>query len=88
MWSKFVLLAAALGLLTGDASAQGYPDVNVPSADQRRLMMLEKYKEQQRQKKLDDAYKAARNKIPDQKPNDPWAEVRPPPTVPAPKKPQ
>jgi hypothetical protein len=83
--NKSLLLAAALSVLIRSASAQNYPDINVPSADQRRALMLEKYKELQRQRKLDDAYKAARNKIPDQKPNDPWRDVRPPPTVPIPK---
>jgi hypothetical protein len=32
-------------------------------------------------KKLDDAYKAATKNIPDQKSNDPWAVVRPAPTI-------
>jgi hypothetical protein len=31
----------------------------------------------EKQQKLDDAYKAATNKIPDQKAGDPWAVVRP-----------
>jgi hypothetical protein len=39
-----------------------------------------------KQRKLDDAYKAATNKIPDQKANDPWAVVRPSNPTPAPKK--
>ena len=38
--------------------------------------------EVEKQQKLDDAYKAATNKIPDQKANDPWGMVRP--TSPAP----
>ncbi len=83
---KFLLPAAALLVLTGNVSAQDYPDVNVPGSDVRRSMMLEKYQEQHRQKKLDEAYRAARNKIPEQKRNDPWGDVRPPPTIPAPKK--
>jgi hypothetical protein len=37
--------------------------------------------ERERQKKLDDAYKAATKKIPDQKSNDPWPVVRPAPTT-------
>ena len=44
--------------------------------------------EKERQKQLDDDYKAATNKTPDQKANDPWGFVRPAPTVPAPKKKQ
>jgi len=86
MWSKFLLSLAATLALTGNASAQDLPDVNVPGADARRSQMLEKYQELRRQKRLDDAYKAARNKIPDQKRNDPWGDVRSPPTNPAAKK--
>ena len=37
--------------------------------------------EQERQKQLDAAYKAAQKKIPDQKAADPWGGVRPTPTV-------
>jgi hypothetical protein len=44
--------------------------------------------EQERQKQLDNDYKAATKKIPEQKAYDPWADVRPTPTVPAPKKKQ
>jgi hypothetical protein len=36
--------------------------------------------EQEKQKQLDTDYKAATNKIPDQKSNDPWASVRLTPT--------
>ena len=42
--------------------------------------------EQERQKQIDDAYRAATNKIPNQSANDPWATVRPAPAAPAPKK--
>jgi len=42
--------------------------------------------EQERQKQLDNDYKAATGKIPNQKATDPWADVRPTPAVPAPKK--
>jgi len=42
--------------------------------------------EQERQKQLDDAYKAATNEIPDHSANDPWASVRTAPATPAPKK--
>jgi hypothetical protein len=44
--------------------------------------------EQERQKQIDNDYKAATSKMPDQKANDPWANVRQAPTVPAPKKKQ
>ena len=39
-------------------------------------------------KQIDNDYKAATSKIPDQKANDPWAAIRPTPTAPAPKKKQ
>ena len=89
MWSKLLLLAAVLLSLTGNAVAQSLPDVNVPNSDERRRLMLEKMQELRQQKRIDDAYRAARNKIPNQKASDPWADVRPPVATPAPKnKPQ
>ena len=75
LWSKPLLLAAALALLSGNASAQmgggkpGPPDIGPTPL------------EQQRQKQIDNDYKAATKNIPDQKRKDPWADVRPPPTV-------
>jgi len=41
-----------------------------------------------KQRALDEAYKSATNKIPDQKSNDPWAVVRPTGSPPAAKKKQ
>jgi hypothetical protein len=41
-----------------------------------------------RQKSLDAGYRAAVKGIPNQKPKDPWADVRLTPTVPAPNKKQ
>jgi hypothetical protein len=75
--SKFLLLAAALALLSGSASAQmggmgggkpGPPDTGPTPL------------EQQRQKQIDNDYKAATKNIPNQKPKDPWGDVRPTPT--------
>jgi hypothetical protein len=85
-WSKLIPLAAALVVLTGSAYAQSpiMPKMSLGEKDKRPLTP----EEQERQKKLDEAYKAATNKIPDQKANDPWASVRPTPAVPAPKKKQ
>jgi hypothetical protein len=85
-WSKLIPLAAALAVLTGSASAQSpiMPKFSL-QGDQKRPLTPE---EQERKKKLDEDYKAATNKIPDQKTNDPWADVRPAPVVPAPKKKQ
>jgi hypothetical protein len=44
--------------------------------------------EQERQKQIDNDHKAAISEVPEQKANDPWADVRPTPTAPAPKKKQ
>jgi hypothetical protein len=75
--SKFLLVAAALALLTGSASAQmggmgggkrGPPDTGPTPL------------EQQRQKQIDNDYKAATKNIPNQKPKDPWGDVRSTPT--------
>ena len=85
-WSKFLLLAVALALLTGPASAQNplMPGISLGKEQKRKLTP----EEQEQQKQLDQDYKAATKKVPDQKATDPWASVRPTPTVPAPKKKQ
>ena len=83
-WSKFLLLAVALALLTETASAQNplMPSISLGKEEKRQLTP----EEQERQKQLDQDYKAATKKIPDQNAIDPWASVRPTPTVTAPKK--
>jgi len=75
LWSKPLLLAAALALLSGSASAQmpGAPVMRAPRD-------VQSQEEQQRQKQIDNDYKAAAKNFPDQKPKDPWADVRPTPT--------
>jgi len=85
-WSKFLLLAVALALLTGTASAQNplMPGISLGKEQKRKLTP----EEQEQQKQLDQDYKAATKKVPDQKATDPWASVRPTPTVPAKKKQQ
>jgi len=85
-WSRLLPLAGALVLMAANASAQ-VPEPNV-SPWEKNQKPLTPAQERERQKKLDADYKAATNKIPDQKANDPWAVVRPPPTVPAPNKKQ
>jgi hypothetical protein len=50
--------------MTANASAQGMPPINLLGAEQKRPLTP---KEQEQQKKLDDDYKAATNKIPNQK---------------------
>jgi hypothetical protein len=76
-WSRLIPLAGALVLMVSNASAQ-VPEPSVSPWQKKRLTPSE---ERERQKKLDDAYKAASKKIPDQKSNDPWAPVRPAPTM-------
>ena len=83
-WSRLLPLAGALVLMAANASAQ-VPEPNVSPWQKKQLTPAQ---ERERQRKLDADYKAAANKIPDQKPNDPWAIVRPSPTVPAPTKKQ
>ena len=78
LWSKPLLLAAALALLSGSASAQmsgGRPPS--PGASDNGPTPLE----QQRQKQIDNDYKAATKNIPNQKPKDPWGDIRPTTTV-------
>ena len=85
----FACAGALLILLTAAAAAQG---VGVgtdgvsfsPFKQQDRKITPE---EAEKQRQLDEAYKSATNKIPDQqKSNDPWAVVRPSASSPAPKK--
>ncbi|MFZ2082783.1 MAG: hypothetical protein WAV38_40235, partial [Xanthobacteraceae bacterium] len=76
-------LAGALALMTAYASAQGMPPISLRPNE--RTLTPE---ERERQKQIDNDYKAATGKVPDQKANDPWAAIRPTPTAPAPKKKQ
>src|SRR5215471_11191476 len=84
-WSKLLLVAAGLAVLTGSASAQNplMPGVSLGGEQKRQLTPEEK----ERQKQLDNDYKAATGKVPDQKATDPWANVRPTPGSPNPKTP-
>jgi hypothetical protein len=66
-------LVGALVVIVSNASAQ-VPEPNVSPWQKKPLTPSE---QKERQKKLDDAYKAATKNIPDQKSNDPWATVRP-----------
>jgi hypothetical protein len=66
-------LVGALVVIVSNASAQ-VPEPNVSPWQKKPLTPSE---QRERQKKLDDAYKAATKNIPDQKANDPWATVRP-----------
>jgi hypothetical protein len=72
--------------MTANASAQSLPPINLLQLQQEQKHLTPE--EQEQQKKLDNSYKAATKKIPDQKANDPWADVRQAPTVPAQKKKQ
>jgi hypothetical protein len=95
VWTPLLLLSVTLPLLSGSAFAQ----IPAPSSSSGnpftpKMSLGEKEKkqltpeEQERQKQLDADYKAATNKIPDQKAADPWSSVRPAPTVAASKKKQ
>ena len=80
---------ATVALLTAAAAAQGITmgDGGVglsPFKQQEKKPLTPE--EAEKQQRLDDAYKAATNKIPDQKSNDPWAVVRPSAPAPAAKK--
>jgi hypothetical protein len=82
---------AVLVLLTAAASAQGVSMGSngmsfSPFKEPDKAPMTQD--EVDRQKRLDDAYKSATNKIPDQHANDPWAVVRPSSPAPAAKKKQ
>jgi len=76
-WSMLIPLVGALVVIVSNASAQ-VPEPNVSPWQKKGLTPSE---ERERQKKLDDAYKAATKNIPNQKSNDPWAAVRPAPTI-------
>ena len=74
-----LLLAAAFGMPAASAVAQDsggggmpIPKINLLGGEKRKLTP----EEEEQQKKIDDEYKAATRKIPDQKAADPWADVR------------
>ena len=72
MLRKLIQAGAVLALLTGAAYAQmPMPGISL-SKPERPLTPEEKA----RQKQIEDAYKAANSKIPDQQNSDPWADVR------------
>jgi hypothetical protein len=86
----FVSAGAMLALTAAGASAQGVgvsPDGQLsfsPFKQQDKRPMTQD--EVDRQKALDNAYKAATNKIPEQKSTDPWGNVRTSAPTPAAKK--
>jgi hypothetical protein len=82
-WGRLIPLAGMLALMTAYASAQGMPPISL-RGNQRTLTP----EELERQKQIDNDYRAATKTIPEQKANDPWAAIRPTPTAPAPKKKQ
>ncbi len=80
MLRVFMAAAAIIALLTGAAYAQNplMPKLSIGDAEKRKLTPEEEAK----QKQLDDAYRAATKKIPDQNTTvDPWANVRPAPAT-------
>ena len=84
MQSNWVIpLSGALALMTENAFAQSLPPINLLHENPKRQLTRQ---EREYQKQLDDTYKATINEIPEQRANDPWAAIRPRPTVPAQKK--
>jgi C-terminal processing protease CtpA/Prc len=88
---RILVCAGAMLILTAaGASAQGVgisPDGQMsfsPFKQQEKRPLTQD--EVDRQRKLDDAYKAATNKIPEQKSTDPWGNVRTSAPAPAAKK--
>ena len=82
---KLLVLSVTLLLLSGSAFAQSNPFMPKMSLGGQEKKALTP-EEQERQKQLDAAYRAATNKIPNQTANDPWVTVRPAPAASAPKK--
>jgi hypothetical protein len=83
-WSRLIPLTGALVLLATSALAQmPTPSMSLQGEKKRALTP----EEQERQKQIDNDYKAAASKIPEQKANDPWADVRPAPSTPSAKTP-
>ena len=80
--SRFLAAAILLGFVAGPVAAQLMPSISLQGEPKRKLTP----EEQEKQDQLDQAYKSATTKIPDKKAGDPWANVRPAPAAPAPKK--
>jgi hypothetical protein len=75
---KLIHAGAVFVLLTGTASAQFAPSMTLSPESSRTLTP----QEIEKQKTIDDAYKAAIGKIPDkQKSVDPWGNIRPNPAT-------
>jgi len=85
VWSKLLLFSVSLTLLSGSALAQSNPFMPKMSLGEKEKKQLTP-EQQKYQKELDENYKEASKKIPDRKPNDPWANIRPAPPAPSNKK--
>ena len=85
IFRRLIGAAAVAAALSGAAWAQfPMPSVNLEQGARPRSPQ-----EVEHDRAIDNAYQSATKKIPDQTaPNDPWATVRPAPTVPAKKKSQ
>jgi Lon protease-like protein len=82
----FLSAAAVFAVLTGAAHAQSVLTPRFSLGEDKRKLTPE---EEEQKRQLDDAYKQATTKIPDQKAaSDPWSDVRPTPPAPAVKKKQ
>jgi hypothetical protein len=79
MLRRSILAGVAIALLTVPAVAQ-FPTPGLHLKDDPKTLTPE---ERAKQKAIDDAYRAATKKIPDQQvANDPWGGVRPNPSKP------
>jgi hypothetical protein len=76
MLRKALYAGALLVLLTGSASAQ----ISVPGIKLNNSGPQWTPEEQEKQQRIEDAYKRTMEKIPDQKKSDPWGGVRQNPT--------
>jgi hypothetical protein len=82
--AKLAGAAAVIAIMTGTASAQ----LPMPSLSLGKDRPPPTPEEIERQKQIDNAYKSATTKIPNQSSaNDPWADVRPAPSAPKKKQP-
>jgi hypothetical protein len=83
LWTKLLLLAAALALLSGSAFAQMSSGAPIHHGGPQSGPTRE---DQERKKQIDKDYNAATKHIPDQKPADPWADMRSAPAASSSKK--
>jgi hypothetical protein len=80
--SNIMRIARRSCRVLGLVVAIALPKLHFPTQKEQKQLTPE---QQEYQKDLDESYKAANKKIPDRKPNDPWATMRSAPSASAPK---